>query len=133
MPDEALAVLALHRGEVALAGAEPVAPIAGAGHLDVDLAPRTIGLLVGRAVTERVLAADLRNHLVVDAVELVRFDRKERLPAGDLGHLLQQHTLLVTPGCRLVLERADRIDGDVGRPEQLRQFPEAEGAAGIAA
>src|SRR5262245_16691360 len=54
-------------------------------HLDVDLAPRAVGLLVGGEIAEGVLRADLRDNFVVDDVELLDRRREERLAAGHLG------------------------------------------------
>src|SRR5262245_55664647 len=58
------------RGVVSLPGANVELRGIWAGDPDVDLAPGPVGFFVGRDVVDRVLRADLAEHLVVDAAEL---------------------------------------------------------------
>src|SRR5262249_21994426 len=99
--------------KVALPRADTVIAAVLPDHFHVDFSPRPVGLRVRRNVAERVLGADVGEHFIVHAVELLPRQRKERLTAGDVGNLLEQHPLLIFSGGRLVFERADGVHGHV--------------------
>src|SRR5262245_28512907 len=119
--------------EVAFPCADPqIAPLL-TNHLDIHLAPAAVALLVGREIAEGVLGPDLRDNLVVDAVELLDDRRKERLAAGDLRDLLELHPLVGSRRLQLMLEHADRVDGDVRRLQQIGQLMKRNRAARVTA
>ena len=65
-----------------------------AGDFDFDLPPRSVGLVVGRKVADRVLRVNLSNDLFIDAIQIADLRGEERRASGRLRNLAQDRSLL---------------------------------------